>query len=115
MAATQGGNTSNGELDDYFGVLGETHRDAVVGILVNEDRSVQLSILAEWVAAETRGVSLNALTDREIERTQVELHHNHLPKLDEAGVVDYAYEEDRIAPAAGLETADRLRKSIRGF
>lgn len=113
MRATRSGHASNEEPDDYFAILGEAHRDAVVGILVAEDRSFRLSRLAERVAAETRDVSPDDLTARDVERTKVELHHNHLPKLDDAGVVDYESEDGRVTPAAGIETAARLQRTVR--
>lgn len=112
MEIPEGGRTSDEALSGYFGVLSNLHRDAVVGILADEDRSVQLSLLAEWVAAETRGVSLDALTEQDVERVKVELHHNHLPKLDEAGIVEYAYEEGRVTPTENIGTVSRLRESI---
>ncbi|MFC6824586.1 DUF7344 domain-containing protein [Halopelagius fulvigenes] len=108
MAATEGGSPFDGTLDDYFAVLGEKHRDAVVEILADEDRSVHLLALAERVAAETRDVSLDDLTPKEVQRVELSLHHNHLPKLDEAGIVEYASEEKRISPADDIGAVSDL-------
>ncbi|RDI72672.1 DUF7344 domain-containing protein [Halopelagius longus] len=115
MAAKEGGNWFDGAFGDYFAVLGEEHRDAVVEILADEGSSVGLSELAERVAAETRGVSLDGLPASDVERVELSLHHNHLPKLDEAGVVAYASGEKHVAPTDDTEAADDLVGSDHPF
>lgn len=107
MAAKQDGTLSGRSTDNYLAVLGDAHRRSAVGFLAEKDHSVTLSSLARVVAAETQDVSLGTLTETEIEQTKMELHHNHLPKLDKADVVEYDSEEHFVTPADGLEPALR--------
>lgn len=99
--------------DDYGAVLANDRRRAVVDILVEESRSLPLRLLAGWTAAETEGVPLDALPERCVDRTAIKLHHVHLPKLDEIGVVDYDPDEGRIAPGEMMEVAHRQLASFR--
>lgn len=74
----------------YVAALGHERRRAVVKVVAEEDRPLDLSPLARW------------LTGREdVERTMILLHHVHLPRLDVAGLVNYSPEEHRIRPADG--------------
>ncbi|WP_440991882.1 DUF7344 domain-containing protein [Haloarchaeobius baliensis] len=41
--------------------------------------------------------------DSQVERVQLELHHTHLPKLDEAGLVDYDTGSGAVALAVPPE------------
>ena len=47
-----------------------------------------LSETQEPLSVEELGRRLSDV-DSQVERVQLELHHTHLPKLDEAGLVDY--------------------------
>ncbi|WP_092887643.1 DUF7344 domain-containing protein [Halopelagius inordinatus] len=101
MAVSQDGTPSGRSTDDYLAVLGDPNRRVVVGVLAETDRPISISSLAREVAAETQ----NASPDAKIAQTKLSLHHNHLPKLDAAGVVTYDSEERLVAPADGFETA----------
>lgn len=114
MAAKEGGSPFDETLDDVA-VLGEQHRDAVVEILAEGGSPVRLSGLAELVVAEARGVSPDGVATRDVEPVELSLHHDHLSKLDAAGVVEYAPEEKRVAPADGIEAATDLVGSAYTF
>lgn len=112
MAVIHGGNASTRSLDEHLAVLGDEHRQAVIEVLAEEDRSVGLSSLAQSVAAEVGDASSGTLTPRDVERAKVELHHQHLPKLDAAGVLEYDTEETHVAPTDDLQTARDIVESV---
>lgn len=97
--------TSGHASDGYRAVLADDHRRAVVGVLGDIGGAVDLTFLATRVVAEVADVSRDDVCVQDVERAKVELHHNHLPKLDEVGVLEYAYEENRVVPTADTETA----------
>ncbi|MFC6824797.1 DUF7344 domain-containing protein [Halopelagius fulvigenes] len=66
----------------YFTVLGRERRRAIVKVVAEEDRPLDLVLLAGWIAG-----------TEDVERVKKELHHLHLPELDAAGLVDYSSEE----------------------
>lgn len=78
-------------------------------------------VLASLSAGSDDVVSLNELVDgvvsgsdgRDAERVAIRLHHVSLPKLDEAGVLDYDAEENvvRYSPTPDVESLlDYLRE-----
>ncbi|MFB6164138.1 MAG: hypothetical protein ABEJ31_03170 [Haloarculaceae archaeon] len=68
--------------------------DAVFDLLANpERREVCVFLMSPGVTVATvedivEGIAPGA-TDRERERMAIDLHHRHLPKLAEAGLIDY--------------------------
>lgn len=113
MAATESGALPTSVRGDYSAVLANDHRRAVVEILAEENRSLSLRLLAGWTAAETERVPLDALPEQSIDRTEVRLHHAHLPKLDAMDIVDYDPEEGQVSPGDEIEAARRLLESFR--
>ncbi|MFC6823770.1 DUF7344 domain-containing protein [Halopelagius fulvigenes] len=112
MAVTQNGTLSGQSLNDYFAVLSTEHRQAVVSVLAARDRSVTLSSLARWVAAERQSVERETIAEQEIKRTKVKLHHSSLPMLDDAGVLEYCFEDQRVVPTEALKTVERFRETV---
>lgn len=114
MAVKQDGASSDRSLRNYLAVLEDAHRRAVVTVLAEEDNSVSLSLLAEWVAADVRNVSLDALEQSELKRLKIELHHTHLPKLDEAGALDYSADDHLVTPTDETASARRAVEAVDG-
>ncbi|MFC6824989.1 DUF7344 domain-containing protein [Halopelagius fulvigenes] len=98
MVVNQDGTPSRYSSDDYFAVLSGKHQQAVVSILAEKDRSVNLSPLAEEVAA------VLADDERDLKQVEMKLHHYHLPKLDAAGLLEYCSEDNRVIPTNSLQT-----------
>lgn len=68
------------ELDSLFGVLADRRRRRLLAYLAGTDDGVAtVSELADHVAAD----------DADPERVTVSLHHAHLPRLEDAGIVEY--------------------------
>jgi len=93
-------------LDIVFEILKNRRRRRVLHHLKEqEDDSIDLGSLAEHVAALENDKSVAALTSGERKRVYVGLYQCHLPKMNDAGVVDF----DRNRGTIELgETADQL-------
>lgn len=73
-------------LDRVFEVLADRRRRLVLSYLVAEDAdAATVGELLDYVVARSGDTS----TDRDADTVRTQLHHNHLPKLDAAGVIDY--------------------------
>ena len=73
------------DLDALFEVLADGHRRRLLGYFEDTDDDVAaFSDLVEHVADESVGVS-----NDDHERVAVNLHHSHLPKLEDANLVEY--------------------------
>jgi hypothetical protein len=83
--------TSDTELtqDDVFEILSSPRRRYLLYYLRQRQEPVELTDLAEHVAAWENGIDPDELTTQERKRVYVSLYQTHVPKLDDAGVVDY--------------------------
>lgn len=80
-------------LDVVFDILKNQRRRLVLRYLIEVTPTTTLSDLAEHIAALENGKSEDSLTSSERKRVYVCLYQCHLPKLDDAGVVEF--ENDR--------------------
>ncbi|WP_128476302.1 DUF7344 domain-containing protein [Halorussus pelagicus] len=75
--------------DLVFDVLKNQRRRYALHYLRRADESVQLSELAEQVAAWENDIAVDAISAAERKRVYTALYQSHLPKLDDADIVDY--------------------------
>jgi|GEM_PF-924655 len=76
---------------DYHGLLVASRRRYVIDILLDNPRPIELTELATAVAKREDG-------DKPVSQVEAQLHHRHLPKMDEMGVIDYEPTEGRVEP-----------------
>jgi DNA-binding transcriptional ArsR family regulator len=90
--------TSDTELtqDDVFEILSSPRRRYLLYYLRQRQEPVELTALAEHVAAWENGVDTDDLTTQERKRVYVSLYQTHVPKLDEAGIVEYDPESGMV-------------------
>lgn len=68
-------------------LLSSERRRVVLGILEGQTTPVQLAALASDVATEESG--LDPVDSEAVERVKITLHHTHLPRMSELGVLTY--------------------------
>lgn len=82
-------------LDRFYEALSNDLRREVLAIL--QERREEVLTLEELVDAVDGGeVSTDGGTGRPGNRVPISLHHHHLPKLDDAGIVSYDADERRV-------------------
>ncbi|SEO87146.1 hypothetical protein SAMN04487948_10678 [Halogranum amylolyticum] len=88
------------ERDELFHLLQNGRRRGVLRYIHdNADESVfEMRDIAEQVAAWENGKSVAQLTSDERQRVYIALYQGHLPKLDEAGIVEYDQSRGRVEP-----------------
>ncbi|ADD06588.1 uncharacterized protein Nmag_3036 [Natrialba magadii ATCC 43099] len=79
--------------DVIFELLKNRRRREVLTYLLEADETVTLGELAEQIAAWENDTSVNALSSDQRKRVYVALYQTHLPKMDDAGIVEY--DQDR--------------------
>lgn len=79
--------------DTIFDILSNPRRRYVLYYLRQEGEPVELTTLAEHVAAWENETDVESLGDQQRKRVYVSLYQTHIPKLHDAGVVNY--DEDR--------------------
>ena len=89
------------ETHEVFALLADTDRQCVLMELLETDGRISVGTLADQLAARRR----NHADELDRERAQLELIHNHLPRLADHGVIEYDRERGIVAleDAAALE------------
>ena len=75
-------------------LLRDERRRLVLDVLAEQPATVDLSEVAADVAARENGC--DAADDSAVEHVAVALHHTHLPKMDELGVLTYQPETNLV-------------------
>lgn len=101
--------------DPVLDALTDQRRRAALSILVNDSDSISASDLAAHVVAQEGANELVEVSEREHAEVLTELHHVHLPKLADAGLIDYdASEQTVTARTSPWLIAERTgRSSVR--
>ncbi|MFC7213239.1 ArsR family transcriptional regulator [Saliphagus sp. GCM10025334] len=91
--------------DVIFELLKNRRRREVLAYLLEAEETVTLGELAEQIAAWENDTDVNALSSDQRKRVYVALYQTHLPKMDDAGIVDYDQDRGLITLA---DNADLL-------
>ncbi|MGA9401640.1 DUF7344 domain-containing protein [Haladaptatus sp.] len=92
--------------DMVFDVLKNQRRRYALHYLKQADETVQLSDLAEQVAAWENDTTVGAISAAERKRVYTALYQSHLPKLDDAGIVDYNQNRGIVELSTAAEQLD---------
>jgi len=94
--------------DLVYDILSSPRRRYVLYYLRQVDEPIELTALAEQVAAWENETDPDALTDQERKRVYVSLYQTHIPKLDDAEIVEYDKDEGTVALAKGTTAIDEF-------
>lgn len=83
------------DLDRVYAVLNHPRRRLILDIVSGVDL-VSIRELAERIAAVENDVALGSVTDEQRRVVGVSLHHVHVPKLTDAGVIRVEDDGDHI-------------------
>lgn len=83
--------------DVVFDILSSPRRRYVLYFLRTTDEPVKLTDLAEQVAAWENDTIPENITEQQRKRVYVSLYQTHIPRLDEAGIIEYDKESGNIA------------------
>lgn len=83
--------------DTLAELLADRRRRYLLHALRNADGEVPLDELAHKTAAWETEQSVADVSAAAVERVHVSLYHNHVPRFEEAGFVEYDSETDAVA------------------
>lgn len=95
------------QLDTILDCLAARRRRDVLRIL-HDDPSLPLGELAEEVAVREYAAPIEELPAKAVERIALSLDHNHLRKLEAAGLVEYSGPRDPVTADDALEQAVQI-------
>lgn len=85
-------------LDTVFALLRDRRRRYLVSSLSGRESPASLTELATAVAASEDDAERDEVATERIEAVAAALHHNHLPKLADAGFIAYDAETKTVTP-----------------
>lgn len=100
--------------DELFEILSNRRRRHVLHELMREDDGIDIGTLSEEIAAYEDGLELHEVSSSDRKRVYTALHQSHLPKMDEAGVVDFNQDRGTVEPTPALEDVEIYMDVVRG-
>ena len=99
---------SDTQLDQnvVFDILSSARRRYAISILNRRDEPMQLTELAEEIAALEADTTVEDLTKQQRKRVYVSLYQTHVPKMEEVGIVSYDGDEGTVTLAGGVDAVD---------
>ena len=92
--------------DVVFELLSSPRRRYILYYLRTVDEPIQLTTLAEQVAAWENETDVDSITEQERKRVYVSLYQTHVPRLDEAGVIEYDSDSGLVSLAGEATEID---------
>jgi hypothetical protein len=88
--------------NNYFNLLKNNRRRSILGIVNSVEDDISLKKLSETVSCLENGKALSELDERDFKTSYIVVYQNHLPKLEEHGIV--SLEDGNIS----VEDQDKL-------
>ena len=97
--------------DTILSALGNDHRRAILSALENaSEETLPYDVLVDRVAERVQDEDTRRDSDEHRQRVRIALHHIHLPKLEEAQIIDYRVETGIVEFVGGELERDLLTR-----
>ena len=95
--------------DTILSAVANEHRRATLNALDNaSEKTLEYDALVDRVADRVRNEDPRRESDEHRQRVRIALHHTHLPKLEEARIIDYEAETGHVQFVGGELERDLL-------
>lgn len=81
----------------------DQHRRIVLGFLAENPQSMTMNDVTEAIVKHNHHAPRSAVSAKTITGIQNELHHVHLPKLADSGLIEYDAQRQRVEPAGQFD------------
>ncbi len=96
-------NTDTIPEDDVFAVLSSQRRRFALHCLQKYGGPMALADMADEIAVWENDTDIADISPEEVKRIYVSLYHTHVPKLEDADIVEYSQERDMVALSENAE------------
>ncbi|WP_226479131.1 DUF7344 domain-containing protein [Natrinema amylolyticum] len=86
------------EFDTLLELCQDQHRRIILAVLASEKRSLTVNDLTKAIIKHNHHTPLREISKEESMQIQVELHHVHIPKLEDQSLVEYDQERQLVEP-----------------
>lgn len=84
-------------LDTYFAILSDQRRRRIIDCLREYRNPMALSDLADEVAVREYDTRITEIPAEKVKQIYTSLYHVHVPKMEDAGLVEYDQDTDLVA------------------
>lgn len=105
-------NTGDEGVDGILSLLSESRRRQALYCLLS-NRTLNIDSIAVQIAAWENNESIASVSEQAEESIKIALHHNHLPKLVEAGIVEYDGRSGDIIPGERFDEIESTVEQLR--
>lgn len=99
-------------LDTIFHVLSHHRRRHTLRVLFAYEPPITLADLADEVAVRENGTRLDEISAEDVQEIYLSLYHSHIPKLAEAGLVQYEQEQDLVTLGEASEQVEHHQELL---
>ncbi|WP_323173266.1 hypothetical protein [Natrialba sp. PRR66] len=101
--------------DTILSAVANEHRRATLNALDNaSEKTLEYDVLVDRVADRVRDEDAKRESDEHRQRIRIVLHHTHLPRLDEARIIDYEAETGHVQFVGG-ELEQKIRRLVEPY
>ncbi|WP_339105255.1 hypothetical protein [Haloterrigena salinisoli] len=86
------------EFDTLLELCREQHRRIVLAVLASEKRSLTVNDLTKTIIKHNHHTPLREISGEESMQIRMELHHVHIPMLEEQSLVEYDQKRQLVEP-----------------
>lgn len=100
--------------DTVLDLCVDERRRIILAAIAAEDRSWSIATLTRTIVQEERHADVDDVPDEVVARIRSSLHHNHLPQIEAAGLIEYDAETNRLERTEEFEELQPHLSSILG-
>lgn len=100
--------------DELFEILSNRRRRHILHQLIQAGDRIDIGTLSEEIAASEDGLKRQEVSSTDRKRVYTALHQSHLPKMDEAGVLEFNKNRGVVEPTPALEDVEMYMDIVRG-
>jgi hypothetical protein len=100
LEASDEPDASTESLDDAFALLADQRRRLLLAVMRTYGEALTLPDAAEEVAVRETGHNVTEISAERVREVYLSLYHDHLPRLVDAGLLEYDQERDLVTPDA---------------
>ncbi|MFP9193776.1 DUF7344 domain-containing protein [Natronosalvus vescus] len=97
------------EFDTILDLCRDQHRRIVLAVLAEEHRSLTLDDLSKAILKYNHQTPVTAASEEVLTEIRLTLYHEHIPKLESEGIIEYDTERQHVVPTKQL---DQLNPSL---
>ncbi|WP_312908271.1 DUF7344 domain-containing protein [Natronosalvus caseinilyticus] len=85
-------------VDGVLELLSHHRRRAILDLLLTHDRPLTLTDIRNEVVEKEQGTEITEIPSKQVQQVHISLHHVHIPKLEEKGVINYDSSRNLVEP-----------------